>query len=241
VRENRNPGAGVGRQHADVFHEDQALGRIVRIVPADERVAGAEHEREAPAPVEQAAHAGVEHALDEHVDGFAVTTEAGLEHREAGLHAEDEEGAEQHPAGVDGIDQIAGDDRFVGIGRRGLGEHRVAGQGAEQQRAADDQREQGDQAKRSAREQQRSVFPPFVVAQPLPQPGELLVERQTSRFTRPADSTATRKSFQHDTSLVWAYGDAWFKNRRQSEDTLALASAETRRWSVDGGRQRANG
>ena len=103
----------------DVLHEDQALGRIARIMPADEGVARAEHEREAPAPVQKAADAGVEHAFDQHVDGFTVSAEAGFEHREAGLHAEHEERAEQHPAGVDRVDQVAGDRGLVRI-RRGL-------------------------------------------------------------------------------------------------------------------------
>src|SRR4029077_19161471 len=51
VRKDRNAGGSVSRRDADVPHENEALGRIVRIVPADERVAGTEHERKAPSPV----------------------------------------------------------------------------------------------------------------------------------------------------------------------------------------------
>ena len=116
MREDRDAGGAVGRQDVDVLHEDQALGRIARLVPADEGVAPAEHEREAPSPVQKAADAGVEHAFDQHVDGFAISTEARLEHREARLHAEHEERAEQHPAGVDRVDDVAGGRGLVRIG-----------------------------------------------------------------------------------------------------------------------------
>ena len=88
-------------------------------MPADEGVAAAEHEREAPSPVQKPADAGVEHAFDQHVDGFTISTEAGFEHREARLHAEHEERAEQNPAGVDRVDDVAGRRGLVWIGRRG--------------------------------------------------------------------------------------------------------------------------
>ena len=118
VRQDRNARGAVRRQDVDVLHEDQALGRIARIrCQPMKALPCAEHEREAPAPVQQAAHAGVEHAFDQHVDGFAIAAEAGFEHREAGLHAEHEKRAEQHPARVDRIDQVAGNGRLVGIGR----------------------------------------------------------------------------------------------------------------------------
>ena len=92
------------------------------MMPADEGVAPAEHEREAPSPVQKPADAGVEHAFDQHVDGFAISTEAGLEHGEARLHAEHEERAEQNPAGVDRVDDVAGRRGLVRIGgRRGRG------------------------------------------------------------------------------------------------------------------------
>jgi hypothetical protein len=105
VRQDRNARGGVGRQDVDVLHENQALGRVAREMPADKGVASAEHERKPPSPVQQAAHAGVEHAFHQHVDGFTIPTEARLEHGEAGLHAENEEGAQEHPGRVDRVDE----------------------------------------------------------------------------------------------------------------------------------------
>ena len=119
MRKDGDARGGVRRQYADVLHEDQALGRIARQMPADEGVAPAEHEREAPSPVQKPADARVEHAFDQHVDGFTISTEAGLEHGEARLHAEHEERAEQNPAGVDRVDDVAARRGLVRIGRRG--------------------------------------------------------------------------------------------------------------------------
>ena len=134
-------------------------------MPADKRVAGPEHEREAPPPVQQPADAGVEHALDEHVDGFAVPAEAGLEHRETGLHAEHEERAEQNPAGVDRIDQVPGDHGLVRVGGL-LSEHGVPGRHADENRAAEDDGEERHDSHGLASEQQHSVLPPLRVVQP---------------------------------------------------------------------------
>ena len=91
---NRDARGAVHREHAHIFHEDQALRGIARHVPTDESVAAAKHEREAERPVQQAAHARVEHAFDQHVDGFAVSAHPRFEHGEARLHAEDQECAE---------------------------------------------------------------------------------------------------------------------------------------------------
>src|SRR6266852_3721683 len=56
-----------------------------------ERIARPEHEGEAPGIEEEPAQTRVHHALHEDVDGLPRAAEAGFEHREARLHAEDEE------------------------------------------------------------------------------------------------------------------------------------------------------
>ena len=71
---------------------------------SDERRAGAEHEGKAPRPEGHAADAGVDDAFDQDVDRFARAREAGLEHHEADLHAEHQEGRDQRPDGVDCVD-----------------------------------------------------------------------------------------------------------------------------------------
>ena len=68
-------------------------------------VAVFEHEGEADGPEEDAADAGVGDAFDEDVDRLALAGEARLEHDEADLHAEDQEGGDQRPGGVDGVDR----------------------------------------------------------------------------------------------------------------------------------------
>ena len=76
---------------------------------ADPAVADAEHEREAERPEQQGAQARVDDALLQDVDDLAGAGEAGLEHHEAGLHEEHQEGRDEHPRGVrpahDGVDR----------------------------------------------------------------------------------------------------------------------------------------
>ena len=69
----------------------------------DEAVAVAEHEGKTDGVEENAAKAGVDHAFHQHVDGFARATEAGFQHREPDLHAEDEEGSDQVQAVLTGL------------------------------------------------------------------------------------------------------------------------------------------
>ena len=67
-------------------------------------VADAEHEREAERPEQQRAQARVDDALLQDVDHLTGPGEAGLEHHEAGLHEEHEEGRHEHPRRVRPID-----------------------------------------------------------------------------------------------------------------------------------------
>ena len=99
-------GAGVGEGELEDpdGQEGDAGGLIGRRralqeepVVADEAVAVAEHEGEAEGVEENAAEAGVDDALHQHVDGLARAAEAGFEHGEADLHAEDQEGRDQRP------------------------------------------------------------------------------------------------------------------------------------------------
>ena len=66
----------------------------------------AELEREADRPVQEAAHARVEHARQQHVDRLSRAGEPGLEGHEAGLHEEDEERGDEHPHRVDRADEV---------------------------------------------------------------------------------------------------------------------------------------
>ena len=69
-------------------------------------VARAEHEGEAPGVEEEPAETGVDDALHEDVDRLARAAEAGFEHGEAGLHAEDEERRDERPHRVDRVDDV---------------------------------------------------------------------------------------------------------------------------------------
>ncbi len=81
---------------------------------ADKAVAVAEHEGEANGVEEQTAEAGVDDALHQHVDGLAGAAEACLQHGEADLHAEDEEGGDQRPDRVDWVDDVIALEAGVG-------------------------------------------------------------------------------------------------------------------------------
>jgi len=72
-------------------------------VGADERVAMTEHERVADRPEQHAADGGIQDTFHQDVYRLFGAGEAGLQHDESGLHAEDEEGGDQRPRGVDGV------------------------------------------------------------------------------------------------------------------------------------------
>ena len=135
---------------------------------ADEAVAVAEHEGEADGVEEQAAETGVDDALHQHVDGFARAAEAGLEHGEADLHAEDEEGGDQRPHGVDGIDDVGGLDHRS-IGSQHLGETEFGDEGGDQHDRRDTQH--------FSRKQDHAIATPLSILQALAQPADLLRER----------------------------------------------------------------
>jgi len=85
-------------------------------VVADEPVAMAEHEGEADGVKENTAKASVDDALDKNVHGFAASTETGLQHGETNLHAEDQEGRNQRPHRIYGVDYVGGFDfRSAGL------------------------------------------------------------------------------------------------------------------------------
>ena len=73
---------------------------------ADESVAMAEHESEAPGVEEDSAETGVDDALHENVDSLARAAESGFQHREANLHAEDQKRRDQRPHCVDRVDDV---------------------------------------------------------------------------------------------------------------------------------------
>ena len=81
---------------------------------SNESVAVAEHERKPDGIEEDATKTGVHNAFHEHVHGFARTTESGLQHGEADLHAENQEGSNQRPGRVDGIDDVSSFDLRIG-------------------------------------------------------------------------------------------------------------------------------
>ena len=97
-REERDPDAPVG------------LGRVVQeeVLVPDPAVPGAEHEREAERPEEDAAQTRVGDALEHDVRDFTGSSEAGFQHHEAGLHEEHEERRDQHPHRVDRVDDVVG-------------------------------------------------------------------------------------------------------------------------------------
>ena len=82
----------------------------------NEAVAVAKHEGEAEGVEQQAAQTRVNHAFHENVDRLTRTAEAGLQHGEAHLHAEDQERRDQGPRGVDRVHSISG----FGLGCGGL-------------------------------------------------------------------------------------------------------------------------
>ena len=108
-------------------------------VITNEAVAVAKHEREAEGVEQQAAQAGVNHALHENVDRLTRTAEAGLQHGEADLHAEDQERRDQSPRGIDRVHSISGFD----FGRGGLsinvGKEHARDHGYDQQHQTDSQ------------------------------------------------------------------------------------------------------
>ena len=83
---------------------DGSARSVIGIMPADEAIALTEHEGIAPCVIQEAAQTGVEYAFDQHVDGFAGSTEAGFKHREARLHPEHQEPGDKRPQGIDRID-----------------------------------------------------------------------------------------------------------------------------------------
>ena len=67
------------------------------VLLADEAVARAEHEREAPCPEQDAAEAGVDDPFEEDVDRLTRPGKTGLEAHEAGLHEEHQERRNDRP------------------------------------------------------------------------------------------------------------------------------------------------
>src|ERR1700674_1332476 len=102
--EERDAGGFIGRR--STLQEEPVI--------SNESVAVAEHEGKADGIEENAAKTGIHNAFHEHIDGFARTTESGLQHGEADLHAENQEGGNQRPGSVDGIDDISGFDLRIG-------------------------------------------------------------------------------------------------------------------------------
>src|SRR5689334_22388063 len=106
-------GIGKGKLEQPERQEGDAGGliggwRILQEEPviAYEAVAVAEHEGKAEAVEQNAAETGVDDAFHQYVYGFAGAAEAGFEHGEADLHAENQKGRDQRPDGVDRIDDI---------------------------------------------------------------------------------------------------------------------------------------
>src|SRR3954468_13479073 len=96
--------------HREKCHACGFVGRrrILQKEPviADETIAVTEHECEANGVEENAAEACVDDALDQHVYGFTRATKASLEHGEADLHPEHQEGSYQRPHCVHRIHDI---------------------------------------------------------------------------------------------------------------------------------------
>jgi len=83
-------------------------------VVADEPVAMAEHECEAPGVKKNAAKTRVYDAFHQDVHRFARPAEPGLQHRESDLHAEDEEGCDQCPDCVYRVNNVIALQRWFG-------------------------------------------------------------------------------------------------------------------------------
>jgi hypothetical protein len=170
--------------------------------------------------------------------------EARLEHREAGLHAEDEERRDERPHRVDRIH-----DRVARERRRVLGMDRRADHARRERHQAED----ADDAERLAGEQQIAVAPPFRIAQPRAQRPHLSMPRgaiasaavllcssfdpswappakvrSTLRvaMTRPASSSRAHDDRAAHTSRVMKARAArcWFLVRRSECETRPLLS-----------------
>src|SRR5581483_11669524 len=85
-------------------------------VISDESVPVAEHERGTERVKEESAQTGVDDALHQHVHGLARAAEPGFEHGEAHLHSENEEGSDECPGSVDGVDDIRDFDLWSSLG-----------------------------------------------------------------------------------------------------------------------------
>src|SRR5207249_11393674 len=91
------------REERDLRVEETAVvvGRAgpvqEEVLMADEAVAATELEREADGPVQEAAQARVEHALEKDVDALLRSRDPGFEGHEARLHEEHQERSDQHP------------------------------------------------------------------------------------------------------------------------------------------------
>ena len=105
-------------------HRRRLVGRSggmeEEVLVPDAAVARPELEREADRPVQDAAHARVEHARQQHVHRFSRAGEPRFEGHEAGLHEEDEERGDEDPHRVDRTDDVV---RLNGhlVHRRGTG------------------------------------------------------------------------------------------------------------------------
>src|SRR6266403_1955695 len=122
-RSGSDCGAGIRKSKLEDpdGEERDACGFVGRRCPlqeepviSNESIAVAEHEGKADGIEENAAKTGIYNAFHEYVDGFARTTESGLQHGEANLHAENQEGSNQRPGRVDGIDDVSSFDLRIG-------------------------------------------------------------------------------------------------------------------------------
>jgi hypothetical protein len=120
---------GEGELEQEEGHERDARGPVrgrravqEEELVTDELVPGAEHEREADGPEQDAAERRVDDALEEDVADLPGPGEAGLQHHEPGLHEEDQEGRHQRPDRVQRVDHVLGGRRIRGALRAG---HRV--------------------------------------------------------------------------------------------------------------------
>src|SRR5215813_5467670 len=74
----------------------------------------AKHEGKADGEEQETAQTRIDDTFHQDVHRFSRTTESCFEQREANLHSEDQESAQQYPKSVDGIDYVAGLDVAVG-------------------------------------------------------------------------------------------------------------------------------
>src|ERR1700692_2198491 len=132
-------------------------------VVADEAVSVCEHKREADGIEENSTKASIHDAFDEDVHRFAGTAEAGFEHGEADLHAEDEERGDECPRGVYRINNIVS--LKIRIGRKGMSANEYVNDGHDRQHQRD--------ADAFAGEQSCSVLAPFRTTKALAQAGKL--------------------------------------------------------------------